>query len=137
LNRAGDLITIIVAATGSPHTAIQSLNRCQSEELMNATQIDSRQAKLSDVPLKQLTAPLAPLMLPRERRNIESRVALLHRICNEFDEMPGTALTPAQAQRLFGIGSNEICDRILIRLVSEGRLRRTADGRFRLSTAAA
>jgi DNA-binding IclR family transcriptional regulator len=55
----------------------------------------------------------------------------MHRIWDEFDEMPGTSLTLPQASRLFGVPI-EVCDRILISLVKDGRLRRTQDGRFRL-----
>lgn len=102
--------------------------------MMTATQIDGHLSKLSGIPLKQLPAPLLP---PAERRDVAARHALLHRICNEFDEMPGTALTLPQATRLFGIGDSEICGRILVRLVNDGRLRRTPDGRFRVHTVAA
>lgn len=98
-------------------------------------QIDARLSKLNDVPLKQLAAPAVPRALLTERRNTAARQRLLYRICNEFDEMPGTALTLPQAGRLFGI-ADEICGRILGQLVNDGRLRRTSDGRFRLSSAA-
>ena len=96
---------------------------------------NARSHRLAAIPTKQLAAPAIRASLPPDRRNVAARVALLERICKEFDEMPGTALTQAQATRLFGI-ADEICGRILRRLVREGRLRQTADGRFRLPSAA-
>jgi hypothetical protein len=100
---------------------------------MNAP--DARLARFGDLQFKQLAAPPVPVSLPADRRNAASRRALLDRICNEFDEMPGTALTERQATRLFGI-ADEICARVLVHLVKDGRLRRTADGRYRLPSAA-
>ena len=97
---------------------------------------DARLAKISDIPLKPLVASLALPPFSAERRDVGRRRALLQRICGEFDEMPGTCLTLAQATRLFGI-SPEICDRIFVGLVADGRLRQTPDGRFRLRSAAA
>ena len=97
---------------------------------------ESRLSKLNDIPRKQLAPPVVPRSFPADRRNVAARAALQRRICNEFDEMPGTSLTIAQATRLFGI-SAEICDRILVHLVTDGQLRQTPDGRFRLSTVAA
>jgi len=103
---------------------------------MTGTPIEARLSKLNDIPIKLLAAPVVPLSLPAvDRRNTASRLALLHRICNEFHEMPGIALTQQQATRLFGI-PDEICGRILVRLVNDGRLRRSPDGRFRLPSAA-
>jgi DNA-binding IclR family transcriptional regulator len=80
--------------------------------------------------LKPLGATL-PSASSHERRDTGTRGALLHRIWDEFDEMPGTSLTLPQAARLFGLPV-EVCDRILVSLVKDGRLRRTQDGRFRL-----
>jgi hypothetical protein len=90
---------------------------------------DSRLSKIVDIPLKTVSAALPPSS--SERRDIGTRWALIHRIWDEFDEMPGTSLTLPQASRLFGVPV-DVCDRILARLVSDGRLRRTQDGRFRL-----
>ena len=87
---------------------------------------DTRLAKLVDIPLKPLGATLIT-----ERRDTGTRWALMHRIYDEFDEMPGTSLTLPQASRLFGVPM-EVCDRILAGLVNDGRLHRTKDGRFRL-----
>jgi hypothetical protein len=69
---------------------------------------------------------------PRER--IDDRT-LSRRIRSEFQEMPGTCLTVAQATRLFGV-SADVGLRILRKLVDDGVLRVTADGRYRLYTAA-
>src|SRR5262245_16379 len=103
---------------------------------MSGISTDSRLSRLDNIPRKQLAAPVIPRSFPADRRNIAARQALQRRISDEFDEMPGTSLTLAQATRLFGT-SMEICGRILVRLVSDGRLRRTPDGRFRLRTVAA
>jgi hypothetical protein len=91
---------------------------------------DQRLARISDIPLKPLGASLSPASSD-ERRDTGTRWALLHRIWDEFDEMPGTSLTLPQAARLFGVPI-DVCDRILVSLVQDGRLRRTQDGRFRL-----
>jgi hypothetical protein len=95
---------------------------------------DSRLAKLDDVtgrPLSVLTLSNRPQV---ERRNLVARRALTQRVLSEFDEMPGTCLTLAQATRLFGV-TPEICQRIMNELIADGRLHRTADSRFRLSAA--
>ena len=104
--------------------------------MMKASHTDARLSKINDISFKALAAPVVPRSFPVERRDILARRALLHRICGEFDEMPGTALTLAQASRLFGL-SSEVCDRILRGLVNDGRLWRTADGRFRRRLVAA
>jgi len=57
--------------------------------------------------------------------DIESRVRC------EFVEMRGFSPTVQQAARLFQINPDE-CGRLLTRLVQEGFLRQTPDGRFRL-----
>src|SRR5205823_6689508 len=94
------------------------------------SQSDHRLSALADVPLNPLSASL-PSSSSSERRQADTRWALLHRIWDEFDEMPGTSLTLPQASRLFGVPI-DVCDRILVSLVNDGRLRRTQDGRFRL-----
>jgi hypothetical protein len=45
----------------------------------------------------------------------------------EFREMPGLRLTPAQATRLWGLDS-EMCDRVIDALVAWAFLRWTATG---------
>jgi hypothetical protein len=53
------------------------------------------------------------------------------RVRCEFVEMRGFSPTVQQAARLFQINQEE-CGRLLSRLVREGFLRQTPDGRFRL-----
>jgi hypothetical protein len=53
----------------------------------------------------------------------------LCRIRAEYWEMPGLKLTPAQAQRLWGL-DRESCDTLLADLVTMGFLARTRDGAF-------
>lgn len=52
------------------------------------------------------------------------------RVRGEFVEMRGFSPTSAQAARLFDLAPDE-CDRILTRLVAEGFLQRSPDGRYR------
>ena len=59
------------------------------------------------------------------QRDIEARVRC------EFVEMRGFSPTIQQAARLFQINPDD-CGRLLRRLVQEGFLRQTPDGRFRL-----
>lgn len=54
---------------------------------------------------------------------------LLHRIYNEFMEMPGLQLTARQAQRLFGL-TEQVCDAVLASLVHEKFLVLRPDGRY-------
>lgn len=62
---------------------------------------------------------------PSVHGDVESRVRC------EFVEMRGFSPTVQQAARLFQINPDE-CGRLLTRLVQEGFLRQTPDGRFRL-----
>ena len=64
-----------------------------------------------------------------ERRNQRSRERLVERIIAEFREMPCLRLTPAQAQRLFGLRS-DISARVIDKLVKDGELRLDPDGRY-------
>ena len=59
---------------------------------------------------------------------------VLQRIQGEFTEMPGLRLTPAQAQRLWGLDPT-MADTILSTLVSTGVLRKTARGGYIKSNA--
>lgn len=54
---------------------------------------------------------------------------LLERIQGEFRDMPGLRLTPAQAQRLWGLDKNR-CLTLLNALVDARVLARTQDGAF-------
>lgn len=67
----------------------------------------------------------------QERRDSETRKALVQRVRSEFHEMPGLNLTLVQAVRLFGI-PRDMCTRVLDQLVDSGWLRLTQDGRFAL-----
>jgi DNA-binding IclR family transcriptional regulator len=53
----------------------------------------------------------------------------LRRIRGEYLEMPGLCLTPAQAQRLWGL-DRPTCEHLLDTLVSSRFLARTRDGSF-------
>ncbi len=54
---------------------------------------------------------------------------LLRRIQGEYREMPGLRLTPAQAQRLWGLTKHE-CESLMHILTDTHFLRRTRDGAF-------
>lgn len=53
--------------------------------------------------------------------------AIVYRIREEFREMPGLHLTPAQAKRLWGL-EHEICGKVIDTLVATAFLRWTAAG---------
>jgi hypothetical protein len=57
---------------------------------------------------------------------------LIRRVQGEFKEMPGLKLTPAQAQRLFGLDSLQ-CESLLDALTHEHFLTRTRDGAYVLA----
>ena len=54
---------------------------------------------------------------------------VLQRIQGEFTEMPGLRLTPAQAQRLWGL-DRTMCEQLLEVLVKAKFLSQTRDGSF-------
>src|SRR5215212_11191080 len=54
---------------------------------------------------------------------------VLQRIQGEFLEMPGLRLTPAQAQRLWGL-ERDVCDALLGALVDAKFLSQTRDGAY-------
>ena len=54
---------------------------------------------------------------------------VLRRVQGEYIEMPGLRLTPAQAQRLWGL-DRAACDALLGALVDSKFLFRTRDGAF-------
>ena len=62
---------------------------------------------------------------PHSRRGPDLKT----RVRSEFVEMPGLRLTTAQAQRLWNL-SHEECEAILLTLIEEKILKRTADGAF-------
>jgi hypothetical protein len=54
---------------------------------------------------------------------------VLQRIQGEYFEMPGLRLTPAQAQRLWGL-DRSVCEELLSALVNANFLSQTRDGSF-------
>ena len=54
---------------------------------------------------------------------------VLQRIQGEYVEMPGLRLTPAQAQRLWGL-ERDVCDALLSALVDAKFLSQTRDGAY-------
>jgi Fic family protein len=64
----------------------------------------------------------------------ESLAPLLHRIRNEFLEMPGLRLTPAQAARLWAM-DRQTSERILRGLVAVGFLIENRKGAYVRATA--
>ena len=86
--------------------------------------------RLDDLRLRPARSVVAPVRGGREDRDPLSR-----RIRSEFQEMPGTCLTLAQAIRLFGI-SPDVGRSILRQLVDEGLLQLTAGERYRLRSSA-
>ena len=54
---------------------------------------------------------------------------VLQRIQGEYTEMPGLRLTPAQAQRLWGL-DRKMCEQLLDVLVKANFLSQTRDGSF-------
>jgi len=54
---------------------------------------------------------------------------VLQRIQGEYAEMPGLRLTPAQAQRLWGL-DRATCEALLKTLVNDNYLSQTQDGSF-------
>lgn len=71
--------------------------------------------------LERSPAPQARLTSPS--------AALLRRIRNEYNEMPGLMLTEAQAKRLWGI-DGKTCRAVLAALPERRFLRRTAVGAY-------
>jgi hypothetical protein len=89
---------------------------------MRATKPASFSPALSDVQFQALS-------MPAKRK--PGRADVTDRIRCEFVEMRGFSPTVDQAARLFQV-SREECMLVLRKLVDEGFLRYTADGRYRL-----
>jgi hypothetical protein len=90
---------------------------------MRATKASHFPSPLADIPFRALSLSTA--------RKPSMRVDVTDRIRGEFVEMRGFSPTVDQAARLFQVSRDE-CVRVLTRLVDEGFLRQTADGRYRL-----
>src|SRR3979411_2265306 len=86
--------------------------------------------RLDDTPLNPAYVRMSLSTLPTERRDVVARKALVRRIRNEFEEMPGMSLTLIQATKLFGIRP-DVCSRVFLRFIEDGVLRLTSDGRYR------
>ena len=64
-----------------------------------------------------------------ERRDTAMREALLNRLRSEIRHVPGLALTPDQASRLFQVPP-DVCARLLTSLAKQGVIQMRPDGRF-------
>lgn len=87
-------------------------------------------SRRSASPLDVAPRPLSITSL-NYRRTASARSDVTERVRCEFVEMRGFSPTVEQAARLFQLNTDE-CRDILKRLVDEGFLRYTPDGRFRL-----
>ena len=92
---------------------------------MRATKSSRLQSSLTEVRFKALPMPAKP----RKPSSLQADVT--DRIRCEFVEMRGFSPTVDQAARLFQVSRDE-CVRVLRKLVEEGFLTRTSDGRYRL-----
>jgi len=92
--------------------------------------VDPKWQAILDITLVPAVARLPPAV-PIERRDVSARHALVWRIHSEFDEMPGLALTPVQAAKLFGIPP-DVASRILEQLTGARVLRRKGECHFAL-----
>ena len=81
--------------------------------------------------LRGATDPVPDVVLvtKADRRDVRARVALVVRVRAEFHEVPGLCLSVSEARRLFDL-REDICARILDRLVAEATLRRSTSGRY-------
>jgi DNA-binding GntR family transcriptional regulator len=68
-------------------------------------------------------------VISHKRRDVKMRQALLRKFQSEIQHLPGLALTPDQASRLFGI-PRDVCRRLLANLAQESAIRVRPDGRF-------
>jgi hypothetical protein len=82
-------------------------------------------------PLDIAPQPLSIATLNYRRGPVPLHTDVESRVRCEFVEMRGFSPTIQQAARLFQINPDE-CGQLLTRLVTEGFLRQTPDGRFRL-----
>lgn len=64
-----------------------------------------------------------------DRRDTAMREALLNRLRSEIRHVPGLALTPDQASRLFQVPP-DVCGRLLNSLAQQGVIQMRPDGRF-------
>jgi hypothetical protein len=90
---------------------------------MRAAKASQVRSSLSDVRFKSISIPAT--RKPAVRADVADRIRC------EFVEMRGFSPTIDQAARLFQV-SREECVRVLGKLVDEGFLNQTTDGRYRL-----
>lgn len=64
-----------------------------------------------------------------ESRDSTTREAFLAKFRHELQHVPGLALTPEQASRLFDV-PQEVCGRLLASLAQQGAIYLRPDGRF-------
>ena len=79
---------------------------------------------LADVRGRPISMQLPPAGV-LERRDVGRREALVRRIVNEFEELPGLSLSLRQAMKLLGV-DEAACLRILDSLTRAGHIRRDA-----------
>ena len=72
---------------------------------------------------------MAPDAQLDDRRDTAMREALLNRLRSEIRHVPGLALTPDQASRLFQVPP-DVCGRLLTSLAQQGVIQMRPDGRF-------
>ena len=87
-----------------------------------AKQPASPVVSLADVKGRPISMQLPPAGIT-ERRNVLRREALVRRIVEEFQELPGLTLSLRQAMRLLGVDEGA-CLRILDGLTRTGHIRR-------------
>ena len=92
---------------------------------MRATKSSHSPSSLTDVRFNALPMHAKPRKPPSLQADVTDRIRC------EFVEMRGFSPTVDQAARLFQV-SREECVRVLKKLVEEGFLTRTSDGRYRL-----
>jgi hypothetical protein len=92
---------------------------------MRASKASHFPPHLADIQFRALSMPA------KQRKSSSVRRDVTDRIRCEFVEMRGFSPTVDQAARLFQV-SREECIRVLKKLVDEGFLRQTTDGRYRL-----
>ena len=136
--RGGDRMTYTVTLQSLRAEEIGSLKISRTQQpivswgsaMVKRKPLESRWQASLDITLTPAVARL-PASVPVERRDVLARHALVCRIHNEFQEMPGLSLTLGQASKVFGLPP-DITSRILERLTEARVLRRRRDGQFAL-----
>jgi hypothetical protein len=87
-----------------------------------AKQPASPVVSLADVKGRPISMQLPPTVIT-ERRDVLRRDALVRRIVEEFEDLPGLTLSLRQAMRMLGVDEGA-CLRILDGLTRTGKIRR-------------